>query len=158
MKFQSFSLVHQKLLVNADVFKTDSADILLKGVLSAEIFLLIGSLSSFSTGKERDYIISTDRIYSVCGLVFTNKTLNKMMRDACDLSVTINTKNKKGLASMIDEIKFFDDGSIGFKLNQSFDFLRVNGAFEDLNANLPFKYNTVKINLPEIGQQIALIA
>lgn len=158
MQFQSFSLTHKKMLVNSNAFTTNSSDILLKGALSAELFLLIDNLDAFSTTVDHEFLVSINKIDSVCGLSFTVKSFNKFMREACDLSVIIDMKNKKGFAAMIDEIKMSNNGSISFKINQSFEFLRKSGAFHKLYLDLPFKYNTLRPSLPEIGQQIMLIA
>ncbi|WP_411691071.1 hypothetical protein [Acinetobacter gandensis] len=158
MQFQSFSLKHKKMLVNSNVFNTNSTDILVKGTLTAELFLLIENLAAFSNSQEREYLFSIDKINSICGLSFTDKNFRRFMREACDLTVTIDTEFKKGIAPMIDEIKMLNNGSISFKINESFDFLRRNGAFKNLHSELPFKYNTIPSQHPEIGQQIMLIA
>ena len=46
MQFQSFSLRHQKILINFNVFSSGSSDILLKGVLSAELLILVDNLNA----------------------------------------------------------------------------------------------------------------
>lgn len=158
MQFQSFSLKHKKILVNSNVFNSSSTDILVKGTLTAELFLLIDNLAAFCSSHNREYLFSIETIESICGLTFTEKNFKKIMREACDLTVTIDTEFKKGIAPMIDEIKMLNNGCISFKINESFDFLRRNGAFKNIHTELPFKYNTIPSQLPEIGQQIMLIA
>lgn len=158
MQFQSFSLGQQKILINFDVFSSDTSDILLKGVFSAELLIIVANLSAFHSGEDRRYVVSADKVNHVTGLDLNTKTINQIMREACELSIMIDTKSNKAAAPMIDEIQRLTNGNISFKINKSFDFLRKSLNFESIYEKLPYRFTTSKIELPRISQQLMLIA
>ena len=158
MQFQSFSLRHQKILINFNVFSSGSSDILLKGVLYAEFLILVDNLNAFYSAEDGRYVVSAEKVNHVTGLDFNKKTINQIMREACDLSFMIDTDVKQAAAPMIDEIQILSSGDIAFKLTKSFDFFRNSLSFKSIYEKLPYRFTTSKLELPQIGQQIMLIA
>ena len=150
MQFQSFSLRHQKILINFNVFSSGSSDILLKGVLSAELLILVDNLNAFYSAEDGRYVVSAEKVNHVTGLDFNKKTINQIMREACDLSFMIDTDVKQAAAPMIDEIQILSSGDI--------DFFRNSLSFKSIYEKLPYRFTTSKLELPQIGQQIMLIA
>ena len=70
----------------------------------------------------------------------------------------IDTDVKQAAAPMIDEIQILSSGDIAFKLTKSFDFFRNSLSFKSIYEKLPYRFTTSKLELPQIGQQIMLIA
>lgn len=139
------------------MFSSGSSDILLKGVLSAELLILVDNLNAFYSAEDGRYVVSAEKVNHVTGLDFNKKTINQIMREACDLSFMIDTDVKQAAAPMIDEIQILSSGDITFKLTKVLIF-RNSLSFKSIYEKLPYRFTTSKLELPQIGQQIMLIA
>ena len=102
-KRKSFSLIN-KAVQN----KVSESDILLTGYISKELFLLIENLSDFTKNNFAE--LSVDGLKKNIGLSLDSHEFNLLMKDLCNVSITIKMPKKCGCFSIVD--------SVGLKQNE----------------------------------------
>lgn len=127
-KHKSYSLVSKS--IQNDV---SGSDILITGYISKELFLLIENLSDFS--KDNFAELSINRLIESFGLSLDGDKFKTLMKDLCDVSITINMPKKRGCFPIVDSIGL-SQSECRLKLNDSFIFLMNTGAFKLLSKEI----------------------
>lgn len=124
-KRKSFSLINKT--VQKDI---SLSDILITGHISKELFLLIENISSFTKGTFAE--VSIESLKKSTGLSLNNIEFKALIKDLCDVSITINMPKKRGFFSIVDSVALSQD-KCRLELNKSFIFLMHTDAFKDLS-------------------------
>lgn len=124
-KRKSYSLVSKS--VQNEVAESD---ILITGYISKELFLLIENLSDFTKNNFAE--LSIDELRESLGLSLNSDKFKSLMKDLCDVSLTINMQKKRGCFSIVDTVGLHQN-ECRLKLNESFIFLMNTDAFKLLS-------------------------
>jgi hypothetical protein len=127
-KRKSFSLITKA--VQKDMHESD---IVITGYISKELFLLIENLNSFTQSEFVE--VSRESLKNTVALTLSNIEFKELMKDLCDVSITINMLNQKktGSFSIINDVALSED-KCRLKLNESFMFLMHTEIFNCLSS------------------------
>lgn len=120
-----FSLI--KKSIKSDMLEND---IFINGYLSSNLLILIENLKNNSKGDIVEFSIQD--LNNSYGIVINSDQFQCLIKDICDVSVTINIPKKFGIFSICDQIKF-DEQQCKMKLNKSFMFLMQTEILSNLN-------------------------
>lgn len=151
MSSLSFSLKGDSLVNQSKIFG-DSPDICLFGKVSNNLLTLINDIDLFKN-QDQTYSFSQDQINNVCGLNLTSKEYKKLINSFCLLKITIKTKNKKGILSVINYVTE-NDGVFQIKTTEFFNFLLKNNVLQNRkiqkiqNRSLMYQKNYIQKTPP----------